>query len=555
MKKIIAMLLCLVMMLGLAACAGSSENAGSTTTNSTASSETSTTGDSTDASAPSDTSANTGETADASDLSNTLIYAGEGTDTINPILDTHGELVTIVFDGLLKLDGNGKPVPSLAETYAYDEDTLTYTFNLRKDVKWHDGEDFNAEDVLFTYDILMHDETIAASTRTNYEDITSIEAPDDYTVVITLGQPVAAMETYFVCGIMPKHLLEGEDISTTSFNQAPVGTGKYKLESWDMTGGMITFVRNEDYFGKVPSIERLIYKTVGDETTKATMLQSGEADLAWLNANYAAQFRGNDAYKNWDFTTADYRACSMDFRTEFWQQNGDSIGVLNYALDKELIVESILQGQGAVAYSPIQLNPLGTNKDADIYTYDLEKFDAEMTKLGWVKGDDGIYERNGQDFHFTIQVREYEEERVDIANLVSNMLKMAGVDMEVVFVTKFDWTSGYNGFLAGYATEFDPDMIYAQFVTGGSNNTMQYSNAEVDELLKKARHTVDPAERLAIYGEFEKVYAEHPGVLLVAYLDGNYVGISGIDGLDTTRVLGHHAVGVMWNIEDWTITR
>lgn len=113
----------------------------------------------------------------------------------------------------------------------------------------------------------------------------------------------------------------------------------------------------------------------------------------------------------------------------------------------------------------------------------------------------------------------------------------------------------HNGFLAGYATQFDPDMAYAQFTTNGSDNTMQYSNAEVDRLLAEARHTTDDAERLAIYGEFEEVYAQNPGVLLVAYLDGNYVGISGIEGLDTTRILGHHALGVMWNIEEWTITR
>ncbi len=530
MKRILAFLFAAILALGLAAC-GSPNNAAGNSPES---------GDS------------SGSTAD---LSNTLVFAGEGTETINPVLDVHGELVTIVFDGLLVLDGNGAPQPCLAETYDYDEASLTYTFNLRKDVTWHDGEPFTAEDVLFTYDVLMNDETISASTRSNYEDITSIEAPDDYTVVITLGAPVAAMETYFACGIMPKHLLDGEDMNTTSFNQAPVGTGKYKLESWDIAGGMITFVRNEDYFGKVPNIERLVYKTVGDETTKATMLQSGEADLAWLNANYAAQFRGVEGFTNWDFTSADYRGCAMDFRTEFWQQNGDSIGVLNYALDKELIVESVLQGQGAAAYSPIQLNPLGTNTAADIYDYDLEKFDEEMTALGWVKGTDGVYERNGQDFHFTIQVREYEEERVDIANLVSSMLNQAGVEMEVVFVTKFDWESGYNGFLAGYATQFDPDMAYAQFTTNGSDNTMQYSNAEVDQLLAEARHTPDDMERLAIYGEFEEVYARNPGVLLVAYLDGNYVGISGIEGLDTTRILGHHALGVMWNIEEWTITR
>lgn len=493
--------------------------------------------------------------AQAGDLSNTLVYAGENESTINPVLSSHDEIVELVFSGLMKYDGNGLPVPDLAEDYEYDDASHTYTFHLKKNVKWHDGEPFTAQDVVFTYQVLTNDESLTSSVTSNYEDITDISAPDDETVVITLDKYCANMLGYFTIGIIPQHLLEGEDMNTTAFNQHPVGTGRFKFVDWDMTGGMITFTRNEDYYGKVPNIERIIYKTVAVESTKATMLESGEADLAWLNANYAEKFRGKDGYTNWDFKTADYRGASMNMASDFWKDNADSIGVLNYALDKEAIITSVLNGQGSVAYSPIQKNPLGTNTEADIYSYDLDKFAEAMEALGWEKGEDGIYVRNGQRFHFTIQTRDYEEERVDIANLMSAMLKQAGVEMEVVLVTKFDWNAGYDGFLAGFATQFDPDMAYGQFVTDGSDNSMHYSNAEVDRLLKEARHTEDPEKRLELYGEFEKVYAEYPGVLLVAYLDGNYVGTSALTGLDTTRVLGHHAVGVMWNIEEWTLNK
>ena len=497
----------------------------------------------------------TGDETSSSDLANTLVYAGEAENTINPVLNSHDELPDIIFSGLLKYDANGKPIPDLAESYDYDENNYKYTFKLRQGVKWHDGEEFNAEDVVYTYKELTEDDTLSASITTNYDDIKNISAPDEYTVEITLDEYDAAMPDYFTMGILPQHLLEGEDLNTTSFNQKPVGTGRYKFVEWDTAGGSITLEKNTDYYDKVPNIDRIVYKTVSDETTKATMLQSGEADLAWLNANYASQFTDMSAYKHWDFKTADYRGAAMDMSTDFWKSNGDSIGVLNYAIDKESIVNSVLKGQGSIAYSPIQNNPLGTNKEADIYSYDLDKFDQKMTELGWQKGSDGMYERNGQKFHFTIQVRDYEEERVDIAKIMSDMLKKAGVEMEVVLVTKFDWKAGYNGFLAGYATQFDPDMIYVQFVTDASGNTMHYSNADVDKLLAEGRHTEDEEKRKEIYGEFEKVYSQAPGVLLVAYLDGNYVGISGIEGLDTTRVLGHHSVGVMWNIENWTIKR
>ena len=321
------------------------------------------------------------------------------------------------------------------------------------------------------------------------------------------------------------------------------------------TGALIVLERNTDYYGKVPSIERIVYKTVAVESTKALMLRSGEADLAWLNAKYARTFRGKDGFTTVDFTTADLRTVAMDFHTPFWQRNKDSIAVLNYAVDKQAIVDGVLAGQGFPAFSPIQTSPLGGNPAADVYPYDLKKFAAEMERLGWKKGPDGIYARNGERFSFTIQVRDYEEERVDIINVLSRQFKKAGVEMNIALVTRFDWKAGYNGYLAGFAAEFDPDGVFKSFVTGASDNNMAYSSPKVDELLREGRATEDPAKRKAAYQAFEVAYAAMPAQLPLVYLHGNYVSVAGLKGLDTTRVLGHHAVGVMWNIEDWTLQR
>ncbi len=490
-----------------------------------------------------------------SDQSNTLVYAGENESTINPVLSSHDEIVELVFSGLMKYDKNGNPVEDLAESYSYDDTNNTYTFALKKEIKWHDGTSFSAKDVVFTYNALINDKTLSSSITSNYENITNVNAIDENTVSITLDSYCANMLGYFTVGIIPQHLLEGQDLNTTSFNQNPIGTGRFKFSEWDRGANTITFLRNEDYYGKVPNIERIIYKTVANESTKATMLESGEADLAWLNAKYAETFRTKTGFTNWDFTTADYRSVSMDMSSEFWKNNSDSIGVLNYAIDKDAIVKSVLNGQGCSAYSPIQKNTLGTNKQADIYSYDLNKFAEKMEELGWKKGDDGIYVRNNEKFHFTIQVRDYEEERIDIANIAASMLKQAGVEMEVSLVTKFDWKAGYDGFLAGFAAQFDPDMIYGQFVSNGSDNTTHYSNSKVDQLLMQARHSNNAQERLKLYGEFEEAYAQNPNAVLIAYLDGNYVSTNTLNGLDTSRVLGHHAVGIMYNIEEWTLNK
>lgn len=482
---------------------------------------------------------------------NTLVYACEGSSAINPLSDG-SEMSDIVFSGLLKYDGNNKPVEDLAESYSYDEETMTYTFKLRDNVKWHDGEDFTIDDVIFTYKLLTEDESLSSAVTSDYEDIESVEKVDDKTLQIKMKQYNVAMPNYFTVGIVPKHLLEGKDITTDSFNQNPVGTGRYKFVSWDTAGGTISFESNEDYYGKVPNIKNLVFKPVDNRTNKTAMLQTGEVDLAWLDANLAKTFEGNEDFTITEFTTADFRGLCMNYNLDFWKENADSVGVLNYAVDKEAIVKSVLDEEGVAAYSPIQLSEMGGNTEADIYSYDLDKFAEEMEKLGWVKGDDGIYERNGQKFEFTVHITDSEEERVDMGKLVADQLKNAGVKMEIAIDSTWDSTQ-FDSFVYGEACQFDADQCYKMFTTGGSQNTQAYSNEKIDELLTKARHEKDQEARKEVFGEFEVEYAKQPSILLLAYLDGFYVGTSQLKGLNTSRVLGHHARGVMWNVEEWTL--
>lgn len=482
----------------------------------------------------------------------TLRYASADYTTINPILNTHDELPDLIFSGLMTYDGAGRPIPELAESYAFDSATLTYTFKLRQGVKWHDGAPFGAADVKFTLDTLTQSKTLAASITDNYKEIAAVTTPDEYTVVIRLSEPNAAMLDYLTIGILPQHLLEGKDLMTDAFNQHPVGTGRYQFVGWDR-GQSITVAKNAAYYGKAPSIEQIVFKIVPDENAKALQMKAGELDLAWLNAQNTESFRGDKAYKVYDFTTADYRAIAPNFNAPFWQENRALIGILGYALDKEAIVKSVLTGQGGVAYSPIQLNPIYNNPAVQRYAYDPVKFKQTVEALGWVMGADGIYEKGGKKLSFSVDVRDYEKERVDIANVASQQFKAVGVEMTVHIMSKLDW-SKLESFLVGQAAPFDPDNgTYTLFGTGASGNYTGYSNAQVDRYLRAARHSFDENERKAAYFAFQEAWAEDPAYIMVGYLHGNYVATPRLHGLSTERVLGHHATGVMWNVQEWTL--
>ena len=494
-------------------------------------------------------------TAAQEDLNSGLVFAGEGVLSINPLINVHDELPGLIFSGLLKHDLSGKVVPDLCSSFDYDPNALRYTFHLKDGVYWHDGTPFTAADVVFTYQKLCFDQSFISPARSNYLDIKNVTATDPQTVVMELSAPNAALPGYLCIGILPEHLLKDEELMTSFFNQQPVGTGRYQFKEWDRAAGRIELVVNAAYYGKVPAIKHITYCTTADESNKSLLLRSGKADLAWLNAEDAAWFRTQAEFENIDFKTADLRTISMDFRTPFWQRNRDSIAPLNYAIDKDALVQSVLSGRGIRAWSPLQPHKVNASHEIDIYPFSLDKFHAAMASLGWVKGADGIYVRNGERFSFSLQVREYEAERVALAQICASMLKDAGVEMRVQLVPHFDFTAGYNACLYGIAAQYDPDQYYSVLVSGMSDNVSGYSNPEVDTLLKQGRRELDPIKRARIYQDFELAFSHDPAFIPLVYIDGNYVSINGLYGLDDRMLLGHHAAGVFRNVEEWTLSR
>ena len=530
MKKFLAILLAFTLLLGTAAC-GSTE---------------STSGES-----AGEESASEAATASGTEEEPTTLVYGSGDYTrINPAMDEHGEINLLLFNGLTGHDGDNAVIPALAKSWDFDEETCTYTFHLEEDVRWHDGEPFTAEDVQFTIEAIMDPEN-GSENAPNFEDVEEITVIDDHTISFRLSAPNVAFLDYMTMAILPKHLLEGEDMQTADFFRSPIGTGPYKLASWD-EGQAITLEKNAGYFRGEPNIDTIVFKIVPDDNAKALQLRAGELDLALLTPKDAATFADEEGFTCYDMETADYRGILFNFQNEYWQENRDLIPAVCYAIDREAIIDAVLLGQGMAAYGPLQRN-IYNYEDVEHYDYDPEKARAVLEATGCVLGEDGFYTRNGETVGFVLSVGAGDQVRIDMAQIVAQQLREIGMDVTVDIPAQVDW-SGQMAYLIGWGSPFDADdHTYKVFGTDKGANYSGYSNADVDRYLTEARESDDPAVRAEAYANFQKALAADPAFAFICYIDANYVADASITGIDADTVMGHHGVGIFWNVAEWTI--
>lgn len=491
-----------------------------------------------------------GETQGTQDRQSTLVYGSGDYTRINPAMDEHGEINLLLFNGLTAHNGENEVVPGLAKRWEYDEDSCTYTFYLEEGVQWHDGQPFTASDVKFTIEAVM-DPDNGSENAPNYEDVEEITVVDEYTVLFKLAAPNVAFLDYMALAVLPQHLLAGEDMQESAFFRSPVGTGPYKLESWE-EGQAIVLTRNEAYFQGVPGIEKVIFKIVPDDNVRAVQMESGELDLALLTPKDAGNFTGREGYVCYDMKTSDYRGILFNFQHEFWKNNRDIIPAICYAVDRQAIVDAVLLGQGIPAYGPLQRN-VYNHAEVEHYDYDPAKARAVLEGLGCVMGEDGIYIRDGEPLSFVLSVGAGDQVRLDIAQAAAQQIQEIGIDCRVEIPTRVDW-GGQMAYLIGWGSPFDADdHTYKVFATDKGANYNGYSNALVDQYLLKARQSDDPSVRAENYDRFQEELARDPAYAFICYIDANYVARDSIRGISRDTVMGHHGVGIFWNIAQWTI--
>ena len=426
---------------------------------------------------------------------------------------------SLVYSGLVKYDKDLKVVGDLAESWDISEDGLVFTFHLRKNVKWHDGEPFTANDVMFTYKTMIDPKTPTAYGG-DFLQVKKAEVLDDYTFQVTYDQPFAPALISWALNIVPRHLLEGEDIVTSPLSRHPIGTGPYKFVKWT-TGQEIILKSNPDYFEGRPYISEYNYRIIPDLATMFLELKSGGLDWMGLTPlQYKRQTDSesfNKSFNKYKYISFGYTYLGYNLLLPLFQDRRVR-QALTYAINKESVIEGVLLGLGVAATGPYKPDSWVYNPQVKRYPYDPEKARELLKEAGWEDTDgDGIIDKNGDPFAFTILTNQGNEQRANTGVIVQDNLRKVGIEAKVrvvewaAFLKEFINKKNFQAVIMGWTTPQDPDLYdvwHSSKTKEGELNFISYKNPELDKYIELARHTFDREKRKEYYYKVQDILAE-----------------------------------------------
>ncbi|MEV8549407.1 ABC transporter substrate-binding protein [Streptomyces glaucescens] len=498
-----------------------------------------------------------GTAGDGEAAESVVIGVASEPDTLSPLLGYGKDGNSKIFDGLLARDAGLRLKPALAAALPKVTDGgRTYTFTLREGVKFSDGEPLTAADVVYTYRTVL-DARTNNTAKSELDAVRSVRADGDDTVVFTLKYPYAPFAARTVLPVVPEHIAAKQDPNTGSLNTEPVGTGPYVLTQW-RKGEKLTFKANPHYWGPEPQVKTFTMAVIADDDVRATRLRSGDLDGAVLPPNLAATFEGDDGKRTYEAKSYDFRAVTLPTGHPV---TGDRAirQALDAAVDRQAMVDKILDGAGRPAYGPLPMDD-PYFADGIQRAHDLAKARRILDRAGWKPGADGIRVHDGRRAAFTLLYPSGDKVRQDHALAYASDAKKAGIDVTVESATweVIEPRMGKDAVLAGFGSVGDPDfglytLLHSSLAGDGFNNMARYRDPAVDKALDTGRRTQAPDEREAAYGTLQRALVDNPGYTFLTHIDHLYVLADRWDGLTTQLEPHEHgfASGPWWNIEDW----
>jgi peptide/nickel transport system substrate-binding protein len=483
---------------------------------------------------------------------------------INPVLaqsDADKDMISLIYSGLMRKNSDGSLIPDLAEKYEVSKDGLTYIFTLRDKIYFHDGEHVTADDVVFTINEIK-DPIIKSPYKGNWEGI-NVEKVDEKTIKFILKQPYALFLENMILGIMPEHLWQGSAIELNEANINPIGSGPYQVENLNkQSDGIINYYNLTSFkkfvFGR-PYLKKITLRFYPNENDLISALQSGQIDQASSITPSNARMLENKNYRVESSILP--RVFGLFFNQNQAQLFTDKhiIEAINQAIDKDRIVNEVLQGYGVVIDDPIPPNMIAyqklSTKDTSSREEKLQKAQEILEKDGWKKGEDGFLQKTTIDkkkktksvstLEFSISTGNAPE-LAKSAELIKEDLESLGmkVDVKTFEIGNLNQSvirpREYDALLFGQIINHEPDLFAfwhsSQRKDPGLNIAM-YTNAKIDKILEEAFITTDEKSRIKKYAQFEEEIKKDTPAVFIYSPDFIYIISKNLQGLDINHII------------------
>ena len=461
---------------------------------------------------------------------------------INPLYanlnSVDADITKLVFSSLFTRDRNGYLANDLVESYQLSPDQKTYTFKLIKGVKWHNGDDLTADDVIFTIETIQ-DPAFHSPLRMQ---LAGVEAKkiDDLSFSLTLPESYAPFIESLTFGIEPKNLWEeisASSVTLASLNLSPIGSGPYQFTSLskDKSGAIrsYTLAANKNYYKKVPFIDKIVFKFFGSQEEIVQSLNSGQIDGAsYLTGDDLKDVTAKNSYNFNRLEIPENTALFFNLRNKEEAYSDLKVRqALALAIDKKDLINKIFGENVSLINSPINNASFGYSKDVVEYNYNLTEAKRLLTEAGWeLKASStasstpsSILTKNGKLMEIKLTVADSPED-IKTVEFISAAWQELGIKVTLETVDKNDIQNqvlrpkDYSVLLYSWLVGVDPDpylMWHSSQVGEKGMNLSGYNNNRVDKLLEEARLNSNPETRKNSYAEFQKlVTTELPAIFL-----------------------------------------
>lgn len=415
------------------------------------------------------------------------------------------EVLFNVFEGLVKPDQDGNLVPAVAESYDLSTDGKVYTFKIRPDVKFHNGNLVTADDIVYSLKRcagLLETTDSAVVVESALSNVYEVNKVDESTVEVVLKEADTELIGYLTSAIIPKDYANQDT--------APIGTGPFKFVSYTPLGSLVV-EKNEDYYiAGAPYLDKVTFKVVPNADSAILEMMAGSIDIfAYLTADQATQLQ--DTFNIEEGHMNLVQALFLNNQAEPFN-NAKVRQALSYAIDKQAILDMVAASKGTVIGSNMfpGFSKYYAGDLADFYTYNIDKAKELLAEAGYPDG-----------FTFTITVPSNYKFHVDTAQVIVEQLKQVGITAEIQQIEWASWINdvyvgrNYEATIIGLDAKLAARDVLERYNSTADNNFLNYSNQKYDEVLAKAIATTKDEEKITYYKELQTILTEDAAAVYI----------------------------------------